>query len=158
MKPVMNLDELEYQSHADGPFVGKYGPISEKIGAEKLGYSLTVCPPGKTVCPFHTHHINEEMLFILEGEGRLRFGSEEYPLRKHDIIACPPGGREVAHQIINTGDKDLVYLSLSTMEPHDICEYPDSDKIGVFTGKHRKRNLKLLFRTGQAVDYFDGEF
>jgi uncharacterized cupin superfamily protein len=102
-KPVINLDELEIISDEDGPFAGKFGLIAERIGAQKLGYNLTICPPGKKVCPFHNHHVNEEMFFILEGEGVLRFGEQEYPLRKYDIVACPPGGRAVAHQIVNTG-------------------------------------------------------
>jgi uncharacterized cupin superfamily protein len=36
------------------------------------------------------------MFLILEGEGELRFGDKRYPIRKHDVIACPPGGPEVA--------------------------------------------------------------
>jgi uncharacterized cupin superfamily protein len=158
MKPVMNLDELEFQSHEDGPFQGKYGIISDRIGATKLGYNLTICPPGKKVCPLHNHHINEEMFFILEGEGLLRFGDQEYALRKNDVIACPAGKRDVAHQIVNTGQADLVYLALSTRERADICEYPDSNKVGVYVGEEGKRELRLMFKADQAVDYSDGEF
>lgn len=156
-KPVINLDELEMQAHADGKFVGRYGEISKRIGAQRLGYSLTICPPGKQVCPFHNHHFTEEMFMILEGEGTLRFGDQEYPLRKHDVIACPPGKRDVAHQIINTGTTDLKYLAMSTNDEHDICEYPDSDKVGVFVGKFGDRHLRKMFRINTAVDYFDGE-
>ena len=43
------------------------------------------------------------MFLILEGEGDLRFGDRRYPLRRHDVIACPPGGPSVTHPIINTG-------------------------------------------------------
>jgi uncharacterized cupin superfamily protein len=155
-KPVINLDELEIISE-DGPFAGKFGLIAERIGARKLGYNLTVCPPGKKVCPFHNHHVNEEMFFILEGEGLLRFGDQEYPLRKHDVVACPPGGRAVAHQIVNTGKNDLKYLALNTMERSDICEYPDSNKVGVMVGEQGNRDLRLMFRAEQTVDYFDRE-
>jgi len=158
MKPVINLDELELVAHADGPFRGQYGVISERIGAKLLGYNLTICPPGSKVCPFHNHHVEEEMFFILEGEGLLRFGNQEYPLRKHDVIACPTGGRDTAHQIINTGSVELKYLALSTMAQAEICEYPDSDKVGVYAGRQDERRLRLLFRATQNVDYWDGEF
>ena len=157
MKPVINLDELEIVSHEDGPFAGKYGVIGERIGAQKLGYNLTICPPGKKVCPFHNHRVEEEMFLVLEGEGLLRFGDKEYPLRKHDVIACPPGGRDVAHQIINTGTSDLKYLALSTMDRCEVCEYPDSDKVSVYVGKQGARDLRLIFRAEQTVDYFDRE-
>src|SRR5262245_45007251 len=56
----------------------------------------------------------EEMFLIIEGERELRFGDKRYPIRKHDVIACPPGGPEVAHQIINTGKTTMRYLALST--------------------------------------------
>ncbi len=128
MKPLINLDEVnDFEEIDDGPFQERYAGISEKIGAKKLGYSIAIVPPNKKVCPFHNHRINEEMFLILEGEGTLRFGDREYSIKKNDIIACPPGGREVAHQIINTSDCDIKYLCLSTNEPFDICEYPDSN-------------------------------
>jgi uncharacterized cupin superfamily protein len=158
MKPVINLDQLAMETMDPvGPFAQQFGVIGERIGARKLGYNLTVCPPGKRGCPFHNHRINEEMFFILEGEGLLRFGDEEYPLRKHDLIACPPGGRDVAHQIINTGKVDLKYLALSTQQLEEIAEYPDSDKVGVFVGEYGSQDLRLLFRSGDAVGYFEGE-
>jgi uncharacterized cupin superfamily protein len=65
-----------------------------------IGYNLTVLPPGKVQCPFHCHHGEEEMFLIIEGEGELRFGDKRYPIRKHDVIACPPGrarGRSPDH-------------------------------------------------------------
>lgn len=103
VKPVMNPDDVEFDDVEDnGIYTSRRGQISDRIGARKLGYNLTVLPPGKVQCPFHSHHGEEEMFLILEGEGELRFGDQRYPLRRLDVIACPPGGPEVAHQIINT--------------------------------------------------------
>ena len=81
MKPVINLDELKMEHEpANGPFQQSYGVISSQIGAQKLGYNLTIVPPGKRACPRHNHHNNEEMVFILEGNGVLHFGDKEYPV------------------------------------------------------------------------------
>ena len=158
MKPFVNLDELDdFEEVSRGKYGEKFSPISNRIGAKKLGYSLSIVPPGKRVCPFHNHHVNEEMFFILEGKGTLRFGEQEYRIKKHDIIACPPGGRDVAHQIINTSDQNLKYLCLSTNEPVDICEYPDSDKVLSMVGTRENRKFRYLTKSGQDVDYFDGE-
>jgi uncharacterized cupin superfamily protein len=159
MKPFINLDDLDgFTEHGDGKYLEKYSAISEKIGAKKLGYSLSIVPPGKRVCPFHNHRISEEMFLIIEGSGTLRFGDKEYPIRKHDIIACPPGDRSVAHQIINTGDRELKYLCLSTKEPYEICEYPDSNKVMAFADEEgQNRKLKHIFRLENSLDYFDGE-
>ncbi len=158
MKPVINLSELsDFEVHENGPFRSKHCGISEKIGASRLGYNLSIVPPGHKVCPFHNHRINEEMFFILEGKGELRYGSDTYAIKKHDVIACPPGGPEVAHQIINTGESDIIYLSLSTMEPVDICEYPDSNKVLSVAGEEGARSFSLLSRKEDEVDYFYGE-
>lgn len=158
MKPLLNLNELdEFHASDDGAFAEKYAVVSEKIGAVKLGYSVSVVSPGKKVCPFHNHRINEEMFLILEGTGTLRFGNQEYSLKPHDIIACPPGGPEVAHQIVNTSDADIKYLCLSTKEPYDICEYPDSNKVLTYVGGPEDRSLRHVFKKEDAVDYYEGE-
>ncbi|MDH5633335.1 MAG: cupin domain-containing protein [Gammaproteobacteria bacterium] len=158
MKPFLNIDELDdFETHERDGFAERCASIGDKIGSVKLGYSISIVPPGKKVCPFHNHRINEEMFLVLEGEGTLRFGDKEYAIRKHDIIACPPGGRDVAHQIINTSNSDIRYLCLSTNEPHDICEYPDSNKMLAMTGKPGNRDFSHICDMSQQADYFDGE-
>jgi uncharacterized cupin superfamily protein len=158
MKPFLNLSEIsEYEASDEGPFKEKYARVGDKIGAKKLGYSVVVLEPGFKVCPFHNHHVNEEMFLILEGEGTLRFGENEYAIKKDDIIACPPGGTEVAHQIINTGTSDLRYLCLSTNEPFEICEYPDSNKALALAGERGNYAFRHITRLDDAVDYYHGE-
>jgi uncharacterized cupin superfamily protein len=157
-KPFMNLDEVEFDDvEENGRYTSSRGQISDHIGARKLGYNLAVLPPGKTQCPFHSHHGDEEMFFILEGEGELRFGDARYPIRAHDVIACPTGGADVAHQIINTGRTTMRYLSVSTRSDLDACEYPDSGKVMVAAGERGDRALRKIFRGENTVDYYDRE-
>jgi uncharacterized cupin superfamily protein len=158
MKPVMNLDEVQFDDvEENGFYTSSRGQIADHIGARKLGYNLTVLPPGKAQCPFHSHHAEEEMFFILEGEGELRFGDRRYPIRKHDVIACPTGGSEVAHQIINTGASTMRYLSLSTVADLEACEYPDSGKVSIDSGARGERGFRKMFRAENTVDYYDRE-
>ena len=157
-KPFANLDEVEFDDiEENGYYTSRRARFSTAIGARKLGYNLTELPPGKAQCPFHSHRAEEEMFLILDGEGELRFGDQRYRIRKHDVIACPTGGAEVAHQIINTGKTTMRYLSLSNVEEVEVCEYPDSKKIGVFADAVRGPGLRGLHRTSSAVDYYDGE-
>src|SRR5689334_10767681 len=115
-KPFVNLDELEFDDIEDnGRYTSRRARFSAAIGARKLGYNLTELPPGAAQCPFHAHRSEEEMFLILEGEGELRYGNERYRIRQHDVIACPTGGAESAHQIINTGDRTMRYLALSNV-------------------------------------------
>ena len=168
---ILNLDdaELRPESHErapHGPNAGQYdirwAEIASRIGARKLGYNLTVVAPGKRNCPFHSHRVEEEMFFVLEGTGELRYGDQRHPLRAGDVIACPTGGPETAHQIINTGDTEMRYLSVSTMAPVEICEYPDSGKFGVFEdlpedGNEQRARFRHLARHEDARDYWEGE-
>lgn len=148
MKPVINLDELEMVHDDSGQ---SYGIISDNIGAKKLGYNLSVLPKGAELVHFHNHHVAEEMFFILEGEGILRFGDQEYPLRPNDVIACPPGGQEVAHQIRCTSDTPLKFLALGTRETSEIVEYPDVGRVMVASGPEFQRNLRLVFPAESAL-------
>lgn len=160
MKPVINIHAAERTSISKGElFAESYAELSNKIGAKKLGYNVTTVPPGKRSCPYHNHLVNEEMFFILEGEGTYRFGGETYPVKAGDIIAAPAGGQETAHHLINTGKFDLKYLSVSTMEEPEICEYPDSGKFLVTSKEARDAKDKLRYsgRWKNSLDYWDGE-
>ena len=157
-KPFVNLDDVEFTDIEDnGVYTSRRAQFSAAIGARKLGYNLTVLPPGKTQCPFHAHRGEEEMFLVLEGEGELRFGEQRYRIRKHDVIACPTGGPEVAHHIINTGSTDLRYLSLSNLEKVEVCEYPDSNKIGIYADEAGTPPLRKMFRAEINVEYYDRE-
>ena len=155
-KPIINLDDVTFDDiEANGLYTSSRALFSAGIGAKKLGYNLTVLPPGKAQCPFHCHHGEEEMFLVIEGEGELRFGDRRYPIRKHDVIACPTGGPDVAHQIINTGTTTLRYLAVSTLAELDTCEYPDSQKMLVVTGQRGEPGLRKIFRSENTVDYYD---
>jgi len=159
--PIINISELEFgpfpapmpeslKARFEGAMLGQVG---RKIGAQKLGYNVTVLPAGKRAFPLHNHHVNEEMFFILEGAGEVRIGDKTYPIKRGDFIAHPPGGPETAHQIVNTSEKELRYLAVSTMQLPEIAEYPDSKKFGVmgFDG------FRFLGRPAQSLNYWDGE-
>ena len=73
------------------------------------------------------------------------------------MIACPTGGAEVAHQIVNTGTATMRYLSISTRSELDACEYPDSGKVLVVSGRYGQRGLRKMFRAENTVDYYDRE-
>jgi len=153
---VVNIDQLELENFEQGSkFASGSARIGPIVGAKDLGYSYDVVPPGKASCPFHSHRAEEEMFFIVKGAGTLRYGEETRKVRAGDFICCPTGGPETAHQIINDSSEPLAYISVSTMMPAEICEYPDSRKIGSF-GVGDKR-LRHMTEVSAAVDYWKGE-
>ena len=128
-----------------------------------MGYNVTVLPPGKRAFPFHSHRINEEMFFVLEGAGEIRMGDQTHAIRQGDFIACPAGGPDTAHQIINTSTTaELKFLAVSTMQSPEIAEYPDSAKFGVIArhpvGKYGKPEVvQFIGRMDMAMDYWEGK-
>ena len=153
-KTVVNLDELELEHFAKGEtFESASVRIGPLLGAKDLGYSYDVVPPGKRSCPFHSHRAEEEMFFVVKGSGTLRYGSETRPRRAGDDICCPTGGPDTAHQIVNDSDAPLAYLSISTMMPAEVCEYPDSKKIGAYADG----GMRHMTRTDAHLDYWIGE-
>ena len=163
--PILNIEDLKYEPWGRGEkFQAKVGRLGIPLGAQKLGYNITVLPPGKRAYPAHSHRTNEEMFLILEGSGTLRVGQESYPLRKGDVIACPPGGPESAHQIANTSSTDeLKFLAVSTMIYPELCEYPDSGKIGLYhalppSADGTPQRLRYFANAqGTMDDYWKGE-
>jgi len=167
--PIINLDQIELPprpaayaapQNSARKFDGRMGEIGTRIGASKLGYNITAVPPGMRAFPCHNHRVNEEMFFILEGSGEVRIGDRTYPLRQGDFLACPPGGPELAHQIVNTGTTELKYLAVSTMIYPEICEYPDSGKFLVAEAPRSMataHTFRYVGRPGSNLDYWEGE-
>jgi uncharacterized cupin superfamily protein len=131
------------------------------LGSKKLGFNVTVIPPGKRGWPYHLHHVNEELFFVLEGRGSIRIGKAWHKIRKGDFISLPPGPGS-AHQIVNDSKAPLRYLAVSTMEAPEVAEYPDSGKLGIFAGtppgrRATKGAIRHFTRVGDRVDYWEGE-
>ena len=160
--PILNIDEAPLDDWQHGErFEARMAQIGRALGARKLGYRLVVLAPGKAAWPLHAHYVNEEMFFIIDGTGSLQLGEDTYPVRAGDVIGVPPGP-ENPHQIINTGQSDLTYLCVSTMEEPDVVEMPTSGKLNIMIGSppggdKSKRTLSLCLPRDAAVDYWEGE-
>jgi uncharacterized cupin superfamily protein len=154
---VVNIDELALEHFEKGDkFASECVRVGPLVGAKHLGYSYDVVPPGKRACPFHSHRAEEELFFIVRGEGTLRYGNETRKVRAGDFICCPTGGAQTAHQIVNDSDGELAYISVSTMMPAEVCEYPDSGKVGAYGGEGEQR-LRHVTLADATVDYWKDE-
>jgi len=154
---IRNINDVPLKRLLREPLYDSEGArLATGTAAQKLGASFDILAPGKRSCPYHLHHAQEEMFVILDGEGTLRVAGEMLPVRSGDVIFIPPGP-EYPHQIINTSDAPLKYLSVSTMEAPEICEYPDSGKYLAEGSLHSKTPFDVIDRRTQSLDYWDGE-
>ncbi len=158
-KPIVSVADLELVSSSHGElYASQDARISPLLRLTNIGASYTEVPPGKSCCPFHVHHVEDEMFVILEGVGSYRFGDKTYAVKAGDVLGAPCGGPEYAHKLINTGDVPLRYLSISSIADTEVCEYPDSGKFQVMSRKNRRdSSYRFIGRQETSLDYWEGE-
>ena len=59
----------------------------------------------------HVHKVQEQVYYVLEGEGLLTLNKAKHLMRPHDYVYVPPG---VRHSFANTGTAGLVFLVITT--------------------------------------------
>lgn len=149
---IVNLEHLEFEpDHTRANYKYDVAPaaFSRKMGAIKLGYNVSILPPGQFSAPYHYHLSEEEVFLVLEGKAILRQNGQFREIRKGDLIFFTTS-MEGAHQIYNHSDAAFKFLALSTLDELDVCEYPDSKKINV-------RKLNKVFQGGTEVEYLKNE-
>ncbi len=108
--------------------------LSRVAGLERTGVSLAKLAPGMQSFVYHAHHVEEEWVYILSGQGVFRVGvadgdgseEEEIAVAAGDFMAFP--APSVPHRLRNSGDEDLVYLMGGESGPFDIVDFPEQGK------------------------------
>ena len=141
-----NLRSMELDESLDlGAYRWKAARLGSALGAERIGARLYELPDGARTFPYHFHRAIEEWLVVVSGMPTLRDPDGERVLRGGDVV-CFPTGPEGAHQVIGPG----TVLILSANRDLEVCEYPDSGKVGL-------SSPRMLFRVSDSVDYWEGE-
>jgi mannose-6-phosphate isomerase-like protein (cupin superfamily) len=98
-------------------FPGHFGGALSKalVGPQNAGSSLvdfriSRYAPNAYV-EEHMHKVQEQIYYVLEGEGILVVDGTEHLMRPHDYVYVPPG---VRHKFTNTGIAGLVFLVVTT--------------------------------------------
>jgi uncharacterized cupin superfamily protein len=153
--PRLNIASPEFQYDADDPEgfrsgMFRFGP---QLGAKDSGSTVYELPPGQAICPYHYEYGEEEWLLVLEGKPTLRTPEGEEQIGPWEV-AFFPRGPEGAHTVRNDTDATVRVLMYSTVREPAVAVYPDSGKVGVFTGN---REDDVMVRKTSSVHYFDGE-
>ena len=153
--PRLNIGSPEFQYDADDPEgfragMFRFGP---QLGAKQSGSTVYELPPGQAICPYHYEYGEEEWLLVLEGTPTLRTPTGEEPIGPCEMVFFP-SGPEGAHSVRNLTDSPVRVLMFSTRNDVAAAVYPDSGKIGIFTGN---RDDDVLVRKSSGVGYYDGE-
>jgi uncharacterized cupin superfamily protein len=151
----INISASTFEYEADSPEGFRSGMFrfGKLIGASQLGASVYELPPGQSICPYHYEYGEEEWLLVLEGHPTLRHPDGADVLDPWDV-ACFPSGPDGAHAVRNDSDQPVRVLMFSTVSHPAASVYPDSDKIGIWTGNP---DDDLIVRRTSGADYWAGE-
>jgi uncharacterized cupin superfamily protein len=149
-KNIVNVETVELApDQGKEPYRYDYNRPATEMGAKKLGFNVATVPAGQFSCPYHFHHSEEELFLVLEGKAMLRQADQYREVSRGDLIFFTTGPEGV-HQLYNHTKETFKFLAISTMDPFEVAEYPDSKKI--FIAK-----LKKLFQAGSEVEYYKDE-
>jgi uncharacterized cupin superfamily protein len=151
----INIASPEFDYDGDDPegFRAGMAKLGKLLGAKESGISVYELPPGQAVCPYHYECGEEEWLLVLSGSPTVRHPGGEEVLGPWDAV-CFPRGPEGAHGVRNESEETVRVLMFSTVVLPTATVYPDSDKVGIWTGDP---DADGTFRRADAVEYFDGE-
>jgi uncharacterized cupin superfamily protein len=151
---VFNFNDatFEYDDADPDGYRGGFVNFKETIGARAMTGKLYELAAGQALCPYHWE-TDEEWLILLEGRLRVRHPDGEDEIGPGSIVAFP-AGPEGAHKTTTVGDETARFIFLSTANLPGVAVYPDSEKIGVWTGDPETH---VLVRKGSRLDYYDGE-
>jgi uncharacterized cupin superfamily protein len=107
--------------------------LADRVGMKRTPLHLARVPPGKESFVPHAHEIEEEYLFILEGEGIATIGEETVRVGPGDYLGFPTDG--TAHHLVNPGPGDLVYLMGGERLAVDVAHFPTLGKAALYVGK-----------------------
>ena len=145
--------ELPIQQDRSGYAWRGRSRVTRELGLRDLGASVYELGADDSTFPYHYHHGVEEWVYVIAGRPTLRDAAGERLLEPGDLVSFPDGP-EGAHTVRGPG-RILMFSGMPAAAAASVSLYPDSDKLGV-----RPRGggpNRLVFRRGDAVDYWDGE-
>jgi uncharacterized cupin superfamily protein len=100
--------------------------LGNAASLDQFGVNLTTLKPGAASALRHWHEMEDELVYILEGEVVLIEDDSEIVLKAGDTAgfkANVPNG----HHLVNKSANDAVLLEIGTRSKHERAEYPDVD-------------------------------
>ena len=104
---VNDYNQMEWA--ANSAFKGGEGVFYNKMFTDGVNKMMQGKLPSGSSIGYHKHEGNCEMIFILEGEGKVLFDDKEFPVKPGEVLYCPEGH---SHSLINNGTEDLVFYAV----------------------------------------------
>ena len=145
--------DFTYEPEDPEGFRSGMARLGPDMGAQDTGATVYELPPGQALCPYHYEYGEEEWVLVLAGRPSVRTPEGVQELDPLDVLFFPRGP-DGAHQIRNDSDDPARIVMWSTVVYPTATAYPDSDKVGVWTGDKAE---DVMVERSANVDYFHGE-
>ena len=132
--------------------VGGRLDVASAVGSSETAMYIYDIAPGESSCPYH-YEYEEEWLLVVHGTATVRTREGERTLDRGELVRFPPGPAG-AHKIMNRSDLPARTLLFSRTRLPAVSVYPDSNKIGVWSGDAPD---DLIFVRDTAVSWSHGE-
>jgi uncharacterized cupin superfamily protein len=151
----VNIAAPEFSYDAEDPEGFRSGMVrpGKDFGAKETGASVYELPPGQAVCPYHYEYGEEEWALVLEGIATLRTPQGSEQIAPMELVFFPKGP-DGAHLLRNDTETTVRILMFSNVMHPSATAYPDSDKVGIWTGFEGEN---VMVERASNVDYFPGE-
>ena len=100
-------------------------PLGDLFALRNFGVNLTTLKPGASSALFHSHNLQDEFIYVLEGDLVLVTDNGEQHLQVGMCFGFPASG--TGHHLINRTNKDAMYLEIGDRIPGDEVSYPADD-------------------------------
>jgi uncharacterized cupin superfamily protein len=101
-------------------------PLGDYFGLRNFGVNLTRLLPGASSALRHAHTLQDEFVFVVEGNPVLVTDDGEEWLSPGMCVGFPHGAGN-AHHLVNRTGADVLLLEVGDRTPGDEASYPDND-------------------------------
>lgn len=123
-----------YPPEYAGPLQGRTKrALGDLFALTQFGVNLTELAPGSSSSERHWHRIEDEFIYVLEGEVTLVDDSGEHVMTP-GMCAGFKAGVPNGHKLVNRSAQPARFLEVGTRSPEETATYPDADMVGIKTG------------------------
>ena len=113
--------------------------LGDALGLTQFGVNLTRLEPGSASAQRHWHALEDELVYVLEGELTLVTDAGEQILTR-GMCAAFKAGVPDGHHLVNRSDRPAVLLEIGSRDPEEEAAYPDIDLHCGKGGAYRRKS------------------
>lgn len=121
--------------------------LTELLGLTQFGVNVTTLEPGGRSAERHWHRVEDECVYVLDGELTLITDEGETVLTA-GMAAGFPAGLANGHHLLNRSSAPATYLEIGTRAADEDAEYPDID----LKAEKRAGTLRFLHKDGTPYE------